>query len=87
MSSPAQLNDLLALNRPAVAVKFQDTAPDGVPKVDKSAVSGCTYWKLAAEGRTFYTEAADHYGCPIGSYTHGIDLPDDKAKELEGHDG
>lgn len=84
MSSPAQLNDLLALNRPAVAVKFQDTAPDGVPKVDKSAVSGCTYWKLAAEGRTFYTEAADHYGCPIGSYTHGIDLPDDKAKELEG---
>ena len=84
MSSPTQLNDLLALKRPAVAVKYQDTQPDGVPKVDKAAASGCTYWKLAAEGRTFYTEAADHYGCPIGSYTHGIDLPDDKAKELEG---
>jgi uncharacterized protein (DUF169 family) len=84
MSSPTQLNDLLALKRPAVAVKFQDTAPDGVPKIDKAAVSACTYWKLAAEGRTFYTEAADHYGCPVGSYTHGIDLPEDEAKELEG---
>jgi uncharacterized protein (DUF169 family) len=84
MNSRRQLGDLLGLKRPAVAVKFQDAAPDGVPKVDKAAVSGCTYWKLAAEGRTFYTEAADHYGCPIGSYTHGIDLPADKAKELEG---
>jgi uncharacterized protein (DUF169 family) len=84
MSSPTQLNDLLALKRPAVAVKFQDDAPDGVPKVDNAAVSGCTYWKLAAEGQTFYTEAADHFGCPIGSYTHGIDLPEENAKELEG---
>jgi hypothetical protein len=23
----------------------------------------------------FYTEAADHYNCPVGSYTHGIALP------------
>ena len=84
MNSPTQPNDLLALKRPAVAVKFQDAAPDGVPMVDKAAASGCTYWKLAGEGRTFYTEAEDHYGCPVGSYTHGIDLPEDEAKELEG---
>lgn len=84
MSSATQLNDLLGLKRSAVAVKFQDNAPDGVPKIDEAAVSGCTYWKLAAEGQTFYTDAADHYGCPVGSHTHGIDLPEENAKELEG---
>jgi len=38
---------------------------------------------LAAEGAVFYTEAADHYNCPVGSYTHGVTLPDERAKELE----
>jgi uncharacterized protein (DUF169 family) len=49
-----------------------------------AAPSGCTYWKWAAEGQSFYTEASDHYNCPIGAYTHGVDLPPDQAKELEG---
>ena len=31
----------------------------------------------------FYTEAADHHGCVIGSHTHGIDLPAAKAQELQ----
>lgn len=84
MSSSTQLTNLLGLKRPAVAVKFRDEAPNGVSKLDNAAVAGCSYWKLAAEGQTFYTEAADHYGCPVGSYTHGIDLPDDRARELEG---
>lgn len=84
MSSATQLNDLLGLSRRPVAVKYQDAAPEGVPKIDEAAVSGCTYWKLAADGRTFYTEASDHYGCPVGSHTHGIDLPEEQAKELEG---
>jgi uncharacterized protein (DUF169 family) len=77
------LQELLGLQRSPVAVAFQSSAPDGMPRIDQSAVSGCTYWKLAAEGRTFYTEAADHYGCPVGSHTHGIDLPEQTAKELE----
>ncbi len=84
MTQATQLNELLGLRRQAVAVKFAPSAPAGVPRIDESAVSGCTYWKLAAEGRTFYTEATDHFGCPIGSHTHGIDLPEEKAKELEG---
>jgi uncharacterized protein (DUF169 family) len=65
-------------------VAFRDSAPEGLERIEASAVSGCTYWKLAAEGRTFFTEAADHYGCPVGSYTHGIDLPEETAQELEG---
>ena len=27
--------------------------------------------------------SSDHYNCPIGSYTHNIALPPDRALELE----
>lgn len=84
MSGGKDIDQLLDLRRPPIAVKFQESAPEGIPHIDEAAASGCTYWKLAAEGRTFYTEASDHYGCPVGSHTHGIDLPEEKAKELEG---
>ncbi len=84
MRAGTSLAELLDLGSQPVAVKFQDSPPSGVARVDKAAVSGCTYWDYASRGRTFYTEAEDHYGCPIGSHTHGIDLPEDKAKELEG---
>ena len=48
------------------------------------APAGCGYWKRAADGESFYTEATDHYGCPIGAHTHGIDLPEEQSAELEG---
>jgi len=79
-----KLQQLLGLRTAPVALTFRDKAPEGVPHVSSVAPSGCTYWKLAAEGRSFYTEAADHYECPIGAYTHGIDLPPERSKELEG---
>ena len=84
MNTATAIEDLLGLQRRCVAVKFQESAPDGIARIDEPALSGCTYWKLAAEGRTFYTESSDHFGCPIGAHTHGIDLPEAKAKELEG---
>jgi len=43
------------LTRRPVAVTFLDSAPDGVPKFVGSEPSGCRFWRLAAEGRTFYT--------------------------------
>jgi uncharacterized protein (DUF169 family) len=79
-----QLVDLLGLKTPPISITFRPAAPTGIPRVGASAPSGCTYWKLAAEGQVFYTEASDHYGCPIGSYTHGVGLPPAQAKELEG---
>src|SRR5262245_40173956 len=82
MTTAKQLQDLLGLPHAPVAVKFQATAPAGIRRIDAAAPSGCTYWKLAAEGEAFYTEAADHYNCPIGAYTHGIGLPAERAKEL-----
>ena len=39
---------------------------------------------MAAEGKAFYTEASDHFGCAVGAYTHGAELPDPQAKELAG---
>jgi uncharacterized protein (DUF169 family) len=83
MPAARRLAQLLELRAQPVAVKFQDSAPRGIPRIDRAALSGCTYWKYAAEGRTFYTEAPDHYNCPVGAYTHGVDLPADKAQELQ----
>ena len=84
MTAATRMADLLELQTQPVAIAFRDAAPEGVPRIDEAAPAGCTYWKYAAEGRTFYTEASDHYGCPVGSHTHGIELPEETAKELEG---
>jgi uncharacterized protein (DUF169 family) len=80
----ARLQQLLALRHPSVAVAFRAAAPPGIRRVDHAAPSGCSYWRLAAEGRVFFTEASDHYHCPIGAHTHGIHLPAETAQELEG---
>jgi uncharacterized protein (DUF169 family) len=73
----------LALVRRPVAVKFQASAPLGVTKFVGTEPSGCSFWRIAAAGRTFYTVASDHYNCPIGSHTHNIPLPKEREKELE----
>jgi uncharacterized protein (DUF169 family) len=83
MNAAEQLATLLGLRTAPVALAFRASAPPGVPRAATAGPSGCTYWKWAAEGQTFYTEAADHYHCPIGAYTHGVDLPPEQAKELE----
>ncbi len=84
MTAGRQLELLLGLGTPPVGVSFRETAPSGVPHVGMAEASGCSYWKRAAEGQTFYTEAADHFNCPIGAYTHGIDLPPAQLQELQG---
>jgi uncharacterized protein (DUF169 family) len=66
-----------------VAVSFLDTPPAGLAPFSGTVPSGCTFWKLAAEGRSFYAVPADFYNCPIGSYTQGIDMPQDRAAELD----
>lgn len=84
MTGAHPIDELLGLTLPAVAVKFCDVPPSGLARVSEAAPSGCTYWKLAAEGQSFYTEASDHYNCPVGAYTHGAELPPAQGKELEG---
>ena len=78
-----RIQDALALARPPIAVAFFDAPPPGVGRWDGGAVpSGCTFWREAMKGKTFYTEAADHYNCAVGAYTHGIALPSERAAEL-----
>ena len=79
-----RLQEALLLPRRPVAVAFRDTAPTDVPQFECSEPSGCSFWRLAAEGRAFYTVSADHYNCVIGAYTHNIPLSPDRAGELEG---
>ena len=73
----------LGLSRRPVAVSFRDAPPAGVSAFAGSEPSGCSFWRLAEAGRTFYTVPADHHNCPIGSYTHAIPLPPQRAAELE----
>jgi len=79
-----QLTHFLGLGRRPVAVTYCETAPAGVQPITGTQPSGCSFWRIAAAGKTFYTEADDHYNCPIGSYTHNIALPPERASELEG---
>ncbi|MFQ5803161.1 MAG: DUF169 domain-containing protein [Candidatus Methylomirabilales bacterium] len=80
----AQLQSLLDLRSPAVALAFRAEPPPNVHRISEPAPAGCGYWKLAGDGQVFFTEASDHYNCPIGAHTHGVDLPAEVAQELEG---
>jgi hypothetical protein len=71
ISHEHRLQKLLGLKWSPVALTFRSSAPSGIPRVAKAAPSGCTYWKLASEGQTFYTEASDHFKCPRSSIRHG----------------
>lgn len=82
-SMERRLSEAMGLERRPVAVAFLKAAPAGVPKFEGTMPAGCGFWRLAAEGRAFYTVPGNHYNCPIGSYTHNIALPPDRAPELE----
>jgi len=72
----------LYISRRPVAVTFADAAPAGTPRFLGTVPSGCSFWRIAASGRTFSTVPSDHYNCAIGSYTHNISLPGERAGEL-----
>ncbi len=78
-----RITKALGLQKRPVAVKFMDAQPSGVKKFAGMEPSGCSFWRLAAAGQTFYTVPSDHHNCPIGSYAHNIPLPLDRSKELE----
>src|SRR5579859_3645353 len=78
-----EISTSLGLEKRPVAIKFQNEAPAGVPKFTGTEPSGCSFWRLASAGRTFYTVPSDHYNCPIGSHTHNIQLPPERAQELD----
>jgi uncharacterized protein (DUF169 family) len=78
-----QFTETLGLTHRPVAISFREAAPAGVDKFRGTEPSGCSFWRLAGAGRTFYTVPADHYNCAVGSHTHSITLPPERAAELE----
>lgn len=80
----SQLQDLLKLRAAPVAIAFRPTAPAGVAHVATKEPAGCGYWRRAAAGEVFYTDADDHKRCPVGAHTHGVQLTAAESKELEG---
>jgi uncharacterized protein (DUF169 family) len=54
-----------------------------VAKFEGTEPSGCSFWRLAAEGRTFYTVPENHFNCAVGAYTHNIALSPEREKETE----
>ena len=75
-------SDLGLVRRP-IAMAMIATPPAGVAKFEGAVPAGCAFWRMASEGRTFFTVPSDHYNCAMGSYTHSIPLPPDRAKELD----
>ncbi len=73
----------LSLNRRPVAVTFLDAEPAGIRKFSGSEPAGCSFWRLAAAGGTFYTVPADHFNCAVGAYTHNVQLPPERIQETE----
>jgi uncharacterized protein (DUF169 family) len=73
----------LQMKRKPVAVSFLDAPPAGIAAFTGTMPSGCSFWRLAAEGAAFYTVPADHFNCAVGSYTHNIPLSPAREKEAE----
>jgi uncharacterized protein (DUF169 family) len=69
--------------RRPVAVAFLDALPAGVPRFEGTEPSGCSFWRLAASGKTFYTVPENHFNCAVGAYTHNIPLSAEREKETE----
>jgi uncharacterized protein (DUF169 family) len=73
----------LKLARRPVGVTFLDSPPSNVEKFDGSEPSGCSFWRLAAAGRVFYTVPENHFNCAVGAYTHNIALSPDRENETQ----
>lgn len=79
----SELEALLKLQSPALAISFSDAPPAEVapfqgqvpePTADGrtgKVPAGCVFWMKAAE-RTFSTVPEDHGNCSVGSLTHGL---------------
>ena len=73
----SEINELLKLENPPVAISFVDAPPKGTRKNEESAAAGCVFWIRGFEDN-FYTDQKDHANCNIGSFTHGF-LPPEKV--------
>ena len=81
MELEKRVSAAIELARRPVAVSFQNAAPAGVEKFAGSQPSSCSFWRLAAAGRVFYTVPENHFHCAVGAYIHNIPLSPEREKE------
>ena len=79
----SELNSLLKLTSPPLAITFAQEAPENVSRFEGEmpeptadgrtgkVPAGCVFWMEAAN-RTFTTAPEDHGNCSVGSLTHGL---------------
>jgi len=80
----ARLKESLELRRWPIKIAFLEGTPANLPRwSDGPVAAGCAFWDRAMEGKSFYTLPADHWNCAIGSHTHKIGLPSERAGELD----
>lgn len=78
-----RVQEILGLRRVPIKVGFLEAPPAALPRWSGGPVAaGCVFWDRAMDGKSFYTLPADHWNCAIGSHTHKIALPAERAGEL-----
>jgi len=78
-----RISEAIKLSRRAVAVGFLDAAPAGLEEFKGTGPSGCSFWRLAAAGKSFYTVPENHFNCAVGAYTHSIPPSATRERETE----
>jgi uncharacterized protein (DUF169 family) len=78
-----QIGAVTKTARHPVAITFLQQIPANAQKFDGSQPSGCSFWRLAAQGKTFYTLPENHFNCAVGAYTHNIPLSPERQNETE----
>jgi uncharacterized protein (DUF169 family) len=79
-----RVREILGLRRLPIKIGFLDGLPAQLPRwAGGQVAAGCVFWDAAMDGKSFYTIAADHWNCAVGSHIHGIPLPVDRAGELD----
>lgn len=78
-----QISKAVKLPRRPVAVAFLDAAPSGVEQFHGTEPSSCSFWRLAAAGKSFFTVPENHFNCAVGAHTHNIPLSPAREKETE----
>jgi uncharacterized protein (DUF169 family) len=80
----SEIQQALGLSKPPVAIGFLDAPPAGVEQwAGGSVPAGCSFWRAAWDGKSFYTVPSDHFNCAVGAYTHGIAIPADRGAVLQ----
>jgi uncharacterized protein (DUF169 family) len=79
-----RLREILGLRRLPIKIGFLGALPARLPRWAGGPVAaGCVFWDAAMDGKSFYTIAADHWNCAMGSFIHKIGMPADRAREVD----